>query len=277
MSFETFRKSFYYGQRSDMQAKFLASLTDEQAAGVLAEILERLGDAFDTGDLGPVHEKVYAAQVTAYSEDDAPTVPDAPFTPWKGALQDRRLALVSAGGVFRVDDDPMGANGPTQQESLALITDFLRSAPTLSVIPRDTADDQLTARHPGYDARTAQRDPNTVFPLSVLRELEDRGAGPAGGRALQLHRRDVAGAAARARRTAVGAALPDRGRGRLPAGGHLTGVPRVGRTRQQGARGRRDPHGLGVHPCVRARRSPAAGAAGARHAAPHGTHDRSCR
>ena len=175
MSFESFRKSFYYGARSDMQAKFLASMTDEQAANVLAEVLERLGVAFDTGDLAPVQQTIYAAQVAAYSADDTPTVADAPFTPWTGALQDHRLALVTAGGVFRVDDDPMGANGPTQQESLSLIKDFLRSAPTLSVIPRDTPDDQLTARHPGYDARTAQRDPNTVFPLSILRQLEAEG------------------------------------------------------------------------------------------------------
>lgn len=175
MSFESFRKSFYYGEHSDMQTKFLASMTDEQAADVLAEVLERLGVAFDTGDLAPVQQTIYAAQVAAYSADDNPTVPDAPFTPWTGALQDHRLALVTAGGVFRVDDDPMGANGPTQQESLSLIKDFLRSAPTLSLIPRDTPDDQLTARHPGYDARTAQRDPNTVFPLSILRELEVEG------------------------------------------------------------------------------------------------------
>jgi len=175
MSFESFRKSFYYGEHSDMQAKYLASMTDEQAAGVLAEVLERLGVALDTGDFTPVQQAIYSAQVTAYIADDTPTVADAPFTAWRGVLTDKRLALVSAGGVFRVDDDPMGANGPTQQESLPLIKDFLRSAPTLSVIPRDTPDNQLTARHPGYDARTAQRDPGTVFPLSVLRELSAEG------------------------------------------------------------------------------------------------------
>lgn len=175
MSFESFRKSFYYGERSDMQAKFLAAMTDAQAADALGEVLERLGAAFDTGDLRPVREAVYAAQVRAYSEDDTPVVEDAPFTAWTGALHDRRLAVVSAGGVFRADDDPMGPDGPSQQDSLPLIKDFLRSAPTLSVIPRDTPDEQLTARHPGYDARTAQRDPGTVFPLSVLRELEAEG------------------------------------------------------------------------------------------------------
>jgi len=103
-------------------------------------------------------------------------VQDAPFTPLTGDLADRRLALVSAGGVFRVGDDPMGPNGPTQQESLQMIKDFLRGAPTLSEIPRDTPDEMLTARHPGYDARTAQRDPGTVFPLAVLRDLAAQGA-----------------------------------------------------------------------------------------------------
>lgn len=175
LSFESFRKSFYYGEHSDMQAKFLAAMSDEQAADAVAEVLARLGDAFDTGDLGPVRDAVYAAQVQAYRQDDSATVADAPFTPLDGALTDHRLALVSAGGVFRTDDDPMGPDGPTQQESLGLIKEFLRSAPTLSAIPTDTPDEALTARHPGYDARTAQRDPGTVLPLAVLRELQSEG------------------------------------------------------------------------------------------------------
>ena len=164
MGFESFRKSFYYGGHSDMQAKFLAAMTDQEGADALATVLDRLGVAFDTGDLGPVREAVYEAQVAAYAEDDEPTVHSAPFTVLSGDLADRRLALISAGGVFRVDDDPMGPDGPTQQESLTLIKDFLRGAPTLSEIPRDTPDAMLAARHPGYDARTAQRDPGTVFP-----------------------------------------------------------------------------------------------------------------
>ena len=175
MSFESFRKSFYYGAHSDMQAKFLAAMSDEQGADLLADVLARLGEAFESGDFGPVREAIYDAQVAAYRDDDTPTVPDAPFTPFTGALADRRLALVSAGGVFRVDDDPMGPEGPTRQESLPLIKDFLRGAPTLSEIPRDTPDAMLTARHPGYDARTAQRDPGAVFPLAVLRELAAEG------------------------------------------------------------------------------------------------------
>lgn len=175
MSVEEFRKSFYYGDHADMQFKFLARMSDEQAADAVAGILGRLGEAFDTGDLAAVRDAVYAAQVDAYADDDAATVSEAPFSPATEDLTQQRLALVSAGGVFRVGDDPMGPDGPTQQQALGLIKDFLRGTPTLSRVPKDTPDSQLTARHPGYDALTAQRDPGTVFPLAVLRDLEDQG------------------------------------------------------------------------------------------------------
>lgn len=176
MSFENFRKSFYYGDHADMQFKFLAAMEDQAAADTVAAVLDRVGEALDTGDLAGVRDAVYSAQVTAYAGDDAPTVDDAPFTALPAPLPELRLAVISAGGVFRAEDDPMGPNGPSQLESLALIKDFLRGAPTLSVIPKDTLDSELTARHPGYDARTAQRDPGTVFPLAVLRELEAEGS-----------------------------------------------------------------------------------------------------
>jgi glycine/betaine/sarcosine/D-proline reductase family selenoprotein B len=175
MTFEDFRTAFYYGRHSDMQFKFLARMGDEPAADAVAAVLARLGETLDTGDLTPVRQAVYEAQIAAYAEDNGPTVDDAPFAPMPVELADQRLALLSAGGVFRVGDDPMGPDGPSQQESLALIKEFLRGAPTLSVIPKDTPDSALTARHPGYDALTAQRDPGTVFPLAVLRQLEDEG------------------------------------------------------------------------------------------------------
>jgi D-proline reductase (dithiol) PrdB len=175
LQFQDFRKSFYYGTHADMQFKFLARMPDDEAAAVVADILHRLGEAFDTADLSPVREVVYDAQARAYAADSSPVVADAPFTPVTTELSELRLALVSAGGVFRAAEDPMGPDGPSQEQSLGLIKEFLRGSPTLSVIPRDTADHELTARHPGYDARTAQRDPGTVFPLAVLRELEAEG------------------------------------------------------------------------------------------------------
>ena len=174
-SFGAFRESFYYGEHADMQFKFLAKMTDADAARLIADVLAGVGEAFDTDDLGPLRERVRAAQQAAYVDDAEPQVEDAPFAPFTAEMRDARLLLVSAGGVFRADDDPVGPDGPTQQESLGLIKEFLRGAPTLSEIPVDTTDDQLTARHPGYDATTAQRDPGSVFPLAVLRELAGEG------------------------------------------------------------------------------------------------------
>jgi hypothetical protein len=101
--------------------------------------------------------------------------PRSPFAPLPRPLADLTLALISAGGVFAIDDDPMGPDGPSQQESLSLIHEFLRGTPTLSTIPVDTPNQHLTARHPGYDARSAQRDPSAVFPLDHLRDLAGEG------------------------------------------------------------------------------------------------------
>ncbi len=173
MTFEQFRDAFYYGRHSDMQFKFLKKLSDAEAAEVIASILAALGAAFDTGDYERVRRIAYDAQVRAYSPSSEPEaqVDDAPFTPLARPLEDTRLALISAGGVFRADEDPMGPDGPTQEEVLDLLGEFLRSAPTLTRIPVGTHDSELTARHPGYDARTAQRDIGTVFPLTHLRDI----------------------------------------------------------------------------------------------------------
>jgi hypothetical protein len=241
MRHESFRKSFHYGEHADMQMKFLASMSDEEAADALAGILARLGETFDTGDLGRVRDAVYAAQVAAYAGDDAPTVEDAPFTPLAGDLAGLRLALVSAGGVFRVDDDPMGPDGPSQQESLGLIKQFLRGTATLSQIPKGTPDSALTARHPRIRRAYGAARPGDGLPARRAARARGRGPGAPRGHALRLHRRHLAAATAGAGGAAVGAAPRGRGRRRLSAGRHLTRLPRVGRTRRPGPRGRRVP------------------------------------
>jgi hypothetical protein len=175
-SFEDFRRSFYYGEHVDMQFKYLAGMTDEAAADAIAAVLAAVGETLDTGDLDGLREVAYRAQVAGYRPAEPVVAPtEIPFTPLPGPLAGLTLALISAGGIFRIDDDPMGPEGPSQQDALALINEFLRGTPTLSTIGVDTSNDQLTARHPGYDARSAQRDPSTVFPLDHLRELAGQG------------------------------------------------------------------------------------------------------
>lgn len=176
-SFAEFRESFYYGSRANMQFKHLRRISDAAAADEIAAVLEAVGEVLDTGDLAHLRRVVYERQVAAYapSEPVEPEVDERPFTPLVRALADVKLALVSAGGVFVRGEDPMGPDGPTQRETEPLIKEFLRGAATLSEIPVDTPMAALTARHPGYDALTAQRDPQTVFPLGHLRDLADDG------------------------------------------------------------------------------------------------------
>jgi hypothetical protein len=177
MKFEEFRRSFYYGSRSDMQFKYLAGMSDVDAAGAIETLLGTLGEAFDTGDWEAVRHAAFRAQVAAYEprEPVEPQFTDAPFQPLATPLAETDLALITAGGVFRRDADPLGPDGPSQDEVLPRIKEFLRGAPRLTEIPGEVRIEELNARHPGYDATTAQRDPNTVFPIEPLRALEREG------------------------------------------------------------------------------------------------------
>lgn len=168
--------SFYYGDRADMQFKFLNDLPAGEAADAIAGILAAVGEVLDTGDLDRLYQVVYEAQLRGYAPEQPVEPPaDVPFTPLARELSDLRLALISAGGVFVADEDPMGPAAPSQRETLDLITEFLRGAPTLTAIPVDTPKQRLTARHPGYDAHTARRDLSTVFPLDHLRDASAAG------------------------------------------------------------------------------------------------------
>jgi hypothetical protein len=66
-SLKAFRLSFSYGSRTDLNFKFFKAISDENAASFLQELLHRLGDAYDTGDVGPLIEAAYEAQVAGYT------------------------------------------------------------------------------------------------------------------------------------------------------------------------------------------------------------------
>lgn len=98
MTFEDFRKASFHGRYVHMRFTFLARMGDEPAADAVAAVLDRLGEALDTGDLAPVRQAVHEARIAAYTEDSSPTVDDAPFTALPAELSGLRLALLSAGG-----------------------------------------------------------------------------------------------------------------------------------------------------------------------------------
>ncbi|MEE9248167.1 MAG: glycine/sarcosine/betaine reductase selenoprotein B family protein [Dehalococcoidia bacterium] len=181
---EEFRKSFSYGSRNDLFFKFLASnnFSDQEAGEILRGLLTKLGEALDTGDYQVVREYVYQWQMRGYAPQEqngrAPRTfqyDSAPWTPLSRPLSESRVTLISTGGLFVEGNDPLGPDGPTQEEAISQIADFLRRLPKIVTIPRDIDPDRLRVRHPGYDIRGAMLDCNVIFPIDRLRELLEEG------------------------------------------------------------------------------------------------------
>ncbi len=181
-SLEAFRNSFSYGTRSDLNFKFLKMMSDEDAAAFLQTLLHQLGDAYDTGDVGPLIEAAYEAQIAGYlPSPDAPppkfSFDEGPFTPVTTAPANAKVGMLTTSGHFVVGDDPepFGETEMTQREATERIGEFLTATPSLSEIPSDTPTSDLRVRHGGYDIRSAVRDPNVTFPIDRLREARDDG------------------------------------------------------------------------------------------------------
>lgn len=172
-SFEDFRKSFSYGSRSDLSFKFLKNLNDEQAARFFQQLLEALGDSYDSGALDPLIKLAYEAQIEGYAPSDTParwTYEDRPFVPLPKPLASCRIGLLTSSGHFADGDDPepLGVTAMSQQEAEDRIGDFLREAPQLSAIPAEIGTSELRVRHGGYDIRAVRKDHNVAFPRDLL-------------------------------------------------------------------------------------------------------------
>ena len=176
-TFEDFKRSFSYGSRNDLNFKFLAGLSDEDAATFFQELLHKIGDVFDDGDFSRIVEHVVQGQVKAYAKPGTWTYDASPFTPLAKPLAESRLALITSTGHFVEGEDPqpLGVEDMTQDEAINRIGDFIKSEATLTAIPLTTPHSKLRARHGGYDIRGVQADPNVAFPIDRLRELEADG------------------------------------------------------------------------------------------------------
>lgn len=176
-SFEEFKNSFSYGSRTDLNFKFLRNLSSWEAATFFQELLWKLGDSFNDGDLDRIAQHVYEYQIRAYSGEGRYTYKEGPFTPLKKPMSKSRVVLITTSGHFveGQDPEPFGVANMSQQEAVRRINEFLRAEPQLLAIPIDTPKDKLRVRHPGYDVRAAQVDPNVVFPLERIVELHNEG------------------------------------------------------------------------------------------------------
>ena len=174
---EVFKDSFSYGARTDMNFKFLKSLSDEDAGIFFRELLRKLGDASNDGKFEPVIEHIYHWQVKAYTGKPSWEYEDAPFTRMSKPLSQAKIGLLTTSGHFVEGDDPkpFGVKDMRQDEAMTRISQFLKEEPVLSKIPFDTPRDKLRVRHGGYDIRAAQIDFNTVLPLDRMGEFEREG------------------------------------------------------------------------------------------------------
>ncbi len=85
-----------------------------------------------------------------------------PFTPFDGELAKSTVALVTAGGVHLKDQEAFN------------IADELGDL-TYRVIPEDVDAADLVVTHHHYDHSDADKDINVVFPIDVLRDLQQEG------------------------------------------------------------------------------------------------------
>lgn len=84
---------------------------------------------------------------------------DAPWTPLTKPLSECKVALISSGGIHHRDQVPF----------------HFKDDISYYRIPKDVNIQDLRISHFGYRTDDARKDPNCVFPIERLRELEAEG------------------------------------------------------------------------------------------------------
>lgn len=85
-----------------------------------------------------------------------------PFTPFDGELAKSTIAIVTAGGVHRRDQEPFNIADELGDLGYRVFDEDI-----------DSADLMVTHHH--YDHSDADKDINVVFPIDVLRDLQNEG------------------------------------------------------------------------------------------------------
>ena len=93
------------------------------------------------------------------SEIYVPVTPKSVWTPVTKELKDMTIALATAAGVHRKEDERFNLAG-----------DF-----TWRKVPGDSQRDQLMVSHGGYDNSDVNKDINCMFPIDRIRELAKEG------------------------------------------------------------------------------------------------------
>lgn len=176
-TFESFYKSFSYGNRSDLSFKFINGLSESEASEFFQKLLQAVVDGLDLNDQAGINRLILDWQKKAYDSPPKFTYDDGPFSPLEKPLSKATIGLLSSSGHFVKGDDPkpFGVDNMSQEEAVKRIMDFIKNKPILSEIPVTTPPEMLKVRHGGYDIRAAEQDPNSVFPYQRLKEMADDG------------------------------------------------------------------------------------------------------
>ena len=176
-TFEAFRKSFFYGDRSDMSFKFLDQLTDETASAFLQNLFKDVVSAIDTGNIEQLKKTVIEGQTAAHAHQSGFEYDSGPFTPFTVPLAKAKLTLLTSSGHYPCDKDPkpLGIDNMSQLEAEQKIMSFLKEKPDLTEIPFSISAENLCVRHGGYDINATLQDANINFPWQRLSEFHKNG------------------------------------------------------------------------------------------------------
>ncbi len=177
-TFEEYKDSFSYGSRPDLNFKFMKAFSEADGAQFIQDLIWKIGDTLNEGDLNTLREHIIQGQTDAYMGGTPKwTYDEGDFTPLSKPLAESKVGLLTSSGHFVKGDDPnpFGKVGLTQEDVIPMIDEFLKTPPDLSHIPVDTPADEITVRHPGYDIRGSALDHNVAFPIKPLKALADEG------------------------------------------------------------------------------------------------------
>ncbi len=85
-----------------------------------------------------------------------------PWTPLQKPLSECKFSLVTTGGIHLKTDEPFNMENPAGDSSFR-------------EIPADVNSDDLQITHKYYNHSDADKDPNLVLPLEILRQLQTEG------------------------------------------------------------------------------------------------------
>jgi len=177
-TFESFKNSFFYGSRTNLNFKFLEHLPEDEADLFFQGLLKHLGEAYDGADYSHVTAYIIEWQIKGYDKPKGFAYETGPFQALAKPVAESRLGLLTSSGHFvkGEDPEPLGVKNMTQDEATRRVFDFLKEEPQLSSIPIDIPPELMHVRHGGYDICGSERDFNSTLPIQRLRELEKEGA-----------------------------------------------------------------------------------------------------